>query len=255
MAEKKIIKKADGTTVTASQASAKKGNATGLRIGAVIAWVFAIGFEVLAILPLFGKLNITFMNTLVFVILALVLDLGCVITGALLWKKSNRIDPASKKNKVKFWLWNNMGLIVCAFAFIPFVILALTNKEADKKTKTIAVVVAVIALLIGSLFGIDWNPISAEEKADAIAEFGEDSVYWTQFGTVYHSDTECGHLNHSDELIVGTVEQAIEANKTRLCKSCAAKLEKEAEAGEKDLPSGETEGEDNGENGETEAAE
>ena len=247
--KKKKIKRADGTEVTATAAkpAQPKGNAAGYRIGAAVAWLFAIGFEVVAVLILFGKINLTFMSSLAQVIVALVLDLGCVITGSLLWKKSNRIDPASKKNKVKFWLWNNMGLIVCAFAFIPFVVLALTNKEADKKTKTVAAVVAVIALLIGSLFSFDWNPISEEEKDAAIAEYGENDVYWTQFGTVYHTSPDCGHLNHSDELIVGTVEQAIEKNKTRLCKSCEAR---DAASGEKGPESGETEAQD-----ETEAAE
>ena len=43
----------------------------------------------------------------------------CLIIGSLLWKKANHIDPASEKNKVKFFLWNNMGLIVAVFAFVP----------------------------------------------------------------------------------------------------------------------------------------
>ena len=74
--------------------------------------------------------------TLVLVLaIALVLDLVCVIIGSQLWKKANRTKPASKKNKFLFWLWNNMGVIVCAFAFIPFVILALTDKKADKKAQ------------------------------------------------------------------------------------------------------------------------
>ena len=223
--KKKKVKRADGSvvTVTTSASAKDEGSAVGYRIGAAIAWLFAIGFEVVAVLILFGKINLTFMPTLAQLIIALVLDLACVITGSLLWKKSNRIDPASKKNKVKFWLWNNMGLIVSAFAFIPFVILALTNKDTDKKTKTIATVVAVIALLIGGLVGVDWNPISEEEKQEAINAFGDDTVFWTQFGTVYHTSLDCGHLNHSDDFISGTVEEAIQANKTRLCKSCEAR--------------------------------
>ncbi len=212
----------------------EKGSAVGYRIGAAVLWLAAIAFEVIAILLFFGKINWTFLSTLTLVIIALVLDLGCVIAGSLLWKKSNRIDPASKKNKVKFWLWNNMGLIVCAFAFIPFVILALTNKNADKKTKTVAVIVAIIACLIGGLFSFDWNPISAEEKAEMVDTLDGTDVYWTNFGTVYHLSQDCGHLNHSDELTVGSVEQAIEANRTRLCKDC----EKHAEEYGVDLEKG-----------------
>lgn len=233
-AEKKKIQKADGTTATVKPAAPVKeeGSATGLRIGAIALWVAAIVFEVLAVLILFGKITLTFIPTLAQIIIALVLDLVCVSVGSTLWKKANRIDPASESNKVKFWLWNNMGLIVTAFAFIPFVILSLTNKNADKKTKTIAAVVAVIALLIGGLVSYDWNPISAEEKDAAIETLGDTDVYWSPFGTVYHTDPDCGHLNHSDSLTVGTVQQAIEANRTRLCKTCAARDNIEIEAGE-----------------------
>lgn len=237
MAEKKItraessekkanhtVKPADTETEAKPAAPAKgKSGALGYRIGAAVAWLAAIAFEVIAVLLLFGKIEWTFMSTLALIIIALVLDLICVIVGSLLWKKSNLLDPASKKNKVKFWLWNNMGLIVCAFAFIPFVILALTNKNADKKTKTVAVVVAIIACLIGGLFSYDWNPISAEEKQDAIEEYSDIDVYWTPFGRVYHLTQDCSHLNSSDELTVGTVEQAIEANRTRVCKDCEKK--------------------------------
>ncbi len=200
-----------------------KSGALKYRIGAVVLWLAAIAFEVIAVLLLVGKLEWTFLPTLAIIIIALVLDLICVIAGSLLWKKSNLLDPASEKNKLKFWLWNNMGLIVCAFAFIPFVIIALTNKNADKKTKTIATIVAIIALLIGGLFSYDWNPISQEQKEEAIAEYGDETVYWSNFGRVYHLDEDCSHLNHSDELTSGTVEQAIEANRTRVCKTCEAK--------------------------------
>ena len=153
-------------------------------------------------------------------IAALALDLICVIIGSQLWKKANRIKPASKKNKLKFWLWNNMGVIVCAFAFIPFVILALTDKKADKKTKTIATVVAVIALLIGGLTSYDWNPVSQEDLEAASAAITDD-VYWSTFGKVYHTHDDCQALNRSDTLTYGTVEQAVAANRTRLCAFCA----------------------------------
>ena len=217
--KKTIVSASSGKTVNVKEAK-PVGNAKPKRVGAVILWVLAIAFEVVAILMLFGKISITFMNTLTAIVIALVLDLACVIAGSLLWKKANHIDPASEKNKVKFWLWNNMGLIVCAFAFIPFVILTLTKKDADKKTKTVATVVAVIALLIGGLFSYDWNPVSSEEKDAAVGYFGNDKVYWTQFGTVYHTSTECSHLNNSDTLVEGTVDEAIAANKSRLCKTC-----------------------------------
>ena len=115
-----------------------------------------------------------------------------------------------------------MGLIVCTIAFLPFVILALTNKDADKKTKTIATVVAAVALLIGGAASIDYNPVSVEQQTAAIEAINTD-VYWSPFGKVYHTHEDCQSLNQTDTLTQGTVEQAIAANRTRLCSFCAKK--------------------------------
>ncbi len=227
--KKRIVSADTGAEVEAgsrarAKAAAPVGNAAGLRIGAVALWVVAIGFEVLALLIFNGTINWTFMSTIAQVIVALVLDLACVIIGSQLWKKANHIKPASKKNKLLFWLWNNMGVIVCAIAFVPFIILALTDKKADKKTKAIAAVAAIIALLIGGLASYEWNPISEEDQQAAIEAITDD-VYWSPYGKVYHTHSDCSSLNQSDELTYGTVEQAIAAGRTRLCSFCARKDE------------------------------
>jgi len=208
--------------------SALKGKATGLRIGAVVLWVLAFIFELLAILLLFGKLNISFLPMLWALIIFIVLDLACVIIGSQLWKKANHIKPASEKNKTLFWIWNNMGVIVAVFAFLPLIILMLSNKNLDKKTKVICTIAAVIALLIGGAASIDYNPVSQEQQEAAMSTLGATDVYWAPFGKVYHthgdpdSDDFCPHLNRSESLTRGTVEQAIAANRTRLCSWCAA---------------------------------
>ena len=204
----------------AAQAAAPVGNATGLRIGAIILWVVAIAFEILALLVVLGKFDLKYMSQLAQLIIFLILDLACVIIGAQLWKKANRIKPASEKNPLTFWLWNNMGVIVCVLAFIPFIIVLLTNKDIDKKTKAIALVVAIVALLIGGVSSYDFNPVSAEQQQAAMEAINSD-VFWTRFGHVYHTHDDCQALNHSEELTYGTVEQAIAANRTRLCSFCA----------------------------------
>ena len=197
------------------------GNAKSKRLVAVILWVVAFIFEILAALVLFGKLNLKFIPTLWQLIIFLVLDLICVVIGSQFWKKANRIDPASEKNKLKFWLWNNMGVIVCVICFLPIIILILTNKELDKKTKAIATVVAIIALLIGGVASYDFNPVSSEQLAAAEQALGDENVYWAPFGKVYHTHDDCSALNQTDTLTVGTVDQAIAANRTRLCSFCA----------------------------------
>ena len=224
MAEKKTHK-----LVAASENGAAKpqpkpapevGNATGLRIGAVVLWAAAIIFEVLAVLIVFGKINMTFLPVMWQLIIMIVLDLACVIIGAQLWKKANRIKPASERNKLKFWLWNNMGVIACIIAFVPIIILMLTNKELDKKTKAIAVAVAAVALIIGGLASYDFEPISQEQQQTAMAAI-DGQVYWTPYGHVYHTHEDCSHLNQTDTLTVGSVEQAIAAGRERLCMTCA----------------------------------
>ena len=229
--KKKIVSADTGLEVEAGSRKATKmkeaapvGNAGGLRAGAVVLWLIALGLEVLAVMIFSGKVNWTFMPSMYQLIGALVLDLVFVIIGAQLWKKANHIKPASEKNKFTFWLWNNMGVIVCAICFIPFVVLALLNKEADKKTKAIAVAVAAIALIIGGLASYDWNPVSVEQQQAAINAIADD-VYWSPFGKVYHTHDDCQSLNQSDELTYGTVEQAIAANRTRLCSFCARRDE------------------------------
>ena len=230
MAEKKAKKfvSADSGKETAApekktrkvKEAAPVGNAKGLRIGAVVLWVLAIVMEVLALLVVLGKINLKFMPTLYQLIAFLVLDLAFVIIGAQLWKKANHIDPVSEANKFKFWLWNNMGVIVCVVAFVPIIILMLSNKNLDKKTKTIATVVAIIALLIGGVCSYDFNPVSEEQQQAAINAV-EGEVFWAPFGKVYHTHDDCQALNQSDTLTYGTVEQAIAANRTRLCSFCA----------------------------------
>ena len=203
-----------------------KGNATTLRIGSVILWLVAIALEVVAIL-VFRKVIPTSSETMFWVlgIGALVLDLICVIIGSTLWKKANRIAPASRANKVKFWLWNNMGVIVSVIAFAPLIVPLLTDKNADGKTKKIGSVVAVVALLIAGLLSYDFDPVAKEDLDAATGVYGDASVYWTARGSVYHSCEDCYSLDRTDELTFGTVDQAIAANRQRLCKICAKRDE------------------------------
>ena len=80
--------------------------------------------------------------------------------------------------------------------------------------------ILITAVLVLGLISYDWNPISAEEKDAAVAQISG-NVYWTPFGHVYHTSADCQALNGSDSLISGTVEEAIAANRTRLCGFCA----------------------------------
>ena len=220
----KTVKKVESTAATKAapaKVTADDGTAKTKRILAVVFWVLAIACEVLAVLVIFKKIELSFLPYDAQYIALLVLDLAFVIIGAQFWKKANHMDPVSESKPLKFWLWNNMGVIVCCFAFIPFIILTLTNKDADAKTKKIASIVAAVALLLGVGFSYDWNPVSEEGLAQATQTLDGVAVYWTKGGSVYHLDQDCQHLNRSDELYEGDVPSATEAGKARLCKTCA----------------------------------
>ena len=209
-------------------------NAMPYRVAAIILWILAIAFEVLAIL-FFKKVikwDFALNNPGYYIswIVCIVLDFICVMVGSLLWKKANHLDPASAKNKTKFWLHNNLGVIVAVIAFAPFIIFVLTDKKADKQSKTIATAIAAVLIIAAVLVGIDWNPVSQEQMLE---EAGIDTgavyehVYWTKGGKVYHLYEDCGHLNNSSDLLEGTSQAAVENGKTRMCQDCSSRGVKE----------------------------
>lgn len=205
--------------------SQTKQSTVGLRVGAIVLWLLALGFEVLAILVAVEKFAPKFLDSMPLwlpVVILLALDLACLILGSQLWKKANHINPFSEKNKALFWLWNNLGLVVAVLAFVPFIVILATNKDADPKLKKIGIIAAVVALLIGGAASIDWNPVSKEQKEAAVENI-TDVVYWTntRSGKAYHTHEDCQTLNQTDELVAGTVSQAIEANRVKLCYFCA----------------------------------
>lgn len=217
--------KADAKVTHAIVTAENRKKAVKFRWGAVILWLLAVAFEVLTILVINKTIYIPG-NVLTYIIIGLVADLALVVIGSLLWKKSNRIDPASEKNKIKFFLWNNMGLIAAIICFVPVIILILKEKDLDPKVKKIATIIAIVAAVVASLLSIDWNPTSAEDLAaaqsDAAAYTVDGNVYWTQFGKCYHLDEDCQSLRNSATLYKGSVEQAFEANRSKPCSFCAS---------------------------------
>ena len=108
-----------------------KSKAKTFRIIAFICWLVAIGLEIYAILKLLNNESMTWL------IVAIVVILILAVTGNILWKKANRLDPASKKDKTRFFIQNQLGAIMSVLALLPLVILIYTNKDMDGKTKGI----------------------------------------------------------------------------------------------------------------------
>lgn len=213
--------------------SEAKGRAKQLRLFALLAWLIAIGGEVFAILKLIRD------DQLIWLIVSIVAILALTITGSSLWKKANRLDPASEKDKAKFFIQNQLGAIIAAIAFLPLLILILTNKEIDGKTKGIAGAIAGVALLVATIFGIDFNPPSIEKYTEEINAQTElvtsltdtDQVYWAKQGTVNHIYEDCQHIRGREGVTFGTVKESFEAKGiSTLCKTCENRAKKEFEA-------------------------
>jgi hypothetical protein len=115
------------------------------------------------------------------------------------------------------------------------IILIFTNKNLNGKQKGIVGVIAIVALVIASIVGIDFNPPSVEKYTEQTEEVkalnnGVDHVYWTKSGHSYHLYQDCSYINtdRTDEIFEGTVVQARELkNITDLCDRCANRAKKE----------------------------
>lgn len=208
-----------------------KGKAKQLRLFAILAWILAIGGQVFAILKLISN------ETLTWLIVAIVVILALSILGSSLWKKANRLDPASEKDKTKFFFQNQLGAIMGVLSFLPLVILILMNKNIDGKTKGIAGTIAAVALVIAGIAGIDFNPPSIEKYTEQInaqtdliksLNDGVDLVYWTNQGNKYHIDENCQHIRNREKHN-GTVEDAWKERKigdSELCLTCKRNAER-----------------------------
>lgn len=219
-----------------------KAKARKFRLFAILAWVVAIAFEIFAIVKLY-KVPVNTTLLIILIIAALIF----AVTGSLLWKKANRFDPASEKDKVRFFIQNQLGVIISIIAFLPLVILIFTNKDLTGKQKGLVGTIAVIALLIAGVTGVDFNPPSQEQyleqtqQVEALMD-GVNHVYWTKSGKVYHLYPDCSYINtdRTDEIFEGTVAKARELkNITNLCSRCEQKALKAKE--EATLPATETE--------------
>jgi dipeptide/tripeptide permease len=208
-----------------------KGKAKSLRLFAMLAWIVAIGLEIWAIIMLK-----TPPISMAWLIGLIVVDLGFAILGSVLWKKSNRLDPASEKDKTRFFIQNQLGVIISVIAFLPLVVLIFTNKDLNGKQKGILGSVAVVAMLIASIVGIDFNPASIEQYTKQTQEvevlMGTNKVFWTESGSSYHLFHDCSYINsdRTKAIFDGTVAKARELkNITDICDRCKHRVEKEKE--------------------------
>ena len=235
---KKAAKKTEEPAVAPKKKTAKQKNlekavelraegksATGLRIGAILLWVAALVCEIFAI-RMFNLADETL------AIVFIVADAITCIIGSLLWKRSNKIDPPSKQNKLGFFLKSQMGLIACLICFIPLGILLLKNENLSAKSKKLIAIIAAVCFVATAGASIDYAPVSEEEveQAEAVAATAgnyDGSVYWTRWGKSYHFDRDCQSLKNTKEenLFSGTLSEAMGEKRTDPCDFCAKGVE------------------------------
>lgn len=198
-----------------------KARATRLRLFAWLLWVVAIGLEAFAIFFLLQQETINMWLLIGAIVVTGVLSVG----GSLLWKQANRLDPASRQQKLRFFVQNQLGAIVAVVAFLPLIVLIFLNKNMDGKQKVLAGGIGIVVLIVAGLFGASFDPPSQEQYAEEsnIVEqlTGTNEVFWTQSGRVFHVCAGVPDVNREskdNQIYSGTVAAAHEAGKDRLTK-------------------------------------
>lgn len=225
--KKKIVRKEADPKTKAAQAKEPgwkpepeaKSKANRLRIFAWIGWIIAIGVQAFAIFWILKQVPVN----MTYLIIAIVVTGIFSIAGSLMWKQANRLDPASKKDTVRFFIQNQLGAIMAVVSFLPLIILIFMNKDMDSKQKGIAGGIGIAVLIVAMLFGVSYESPSQEQYAaeQNIIETltGKDEVVWTKSGKVFHVCTDVPDVNKESEdgqIYVGTVADAHAAGKDRI---------------------------------------
>jgi len=209
-----------------------KSKATTFRIIAIIFWVVAIAAEAVAI---FWLLKQSDASWFLWALIGGIVLIGILaVVGSQFWKKANQLDPAKKSEPARFFIQNQLGVIVAIIAFLPLIILIFTNKDMDGKQKGIAGSLAIVVLIAAGLLSAEFNPNSVEnETAQQVANEGQigdyagivteltgaDFVTWTKSGTVYHLCTDASAVNLTsadNQIYSGDVATAHTAGKAGL---------------------------------------
>ncbi|GAA4678268.1 hypothetical protein [Gordonia humi] len=196
-----------------------KSKALTSRLVAAVLWAVAIGLESFTIFWVLKQDAI-----LIWLIVVMVVVIGgFALGGSLLWKKANRLDPASREDTVRFFVQNQLGVIITVVAFLPLIVMIFLNKDMDGKQKGIAGGVAIVIAAAVGLASADWNPPSVEQysvETNVVKELtGEDEVVWVKGGSAFHVCEDVPDLRRSTKTKEhGTVAQAHEANIPRLTK-------------------------------------
>lgn len=229
---KKVVK-VDSSSVNTGADGAKEkvwapspeaaAQAKKLRIFAWIGWILAIGIEIFTIFMIVPQASQKLWLLLVMLIPIAILAIG----ANLLWKKANRLSPASKANATRFFVQNQLGAIMTVIAFLPLIVIVLLDKDMDGKQKGIVGgIAAVVMVAIAAFTGAEWDGGPSQEQyryEENIIErlTGVDEVFWVKGGTVFHVCAAVPDVNKESKdgtIYSGTVAEAHAFGKDRLTK-------------------------------------
>ena len=217
------------TPETKAQAKSKRLIALGL-------WLVAIILEAVAILwvlrPSFDELVASqgFPQWRWWMLIGFAVVIGLLaIVGSLLWKQANRLDPASRKEPVRFFIQNQLGAFIALLAFLPLIAMIFLNKDMDSKQKGIAGAAAIIVALAATAMGIDFKPMSQEQLAvesQVVTQLvGQDLVWWSAGGNVVHLCQGVSDLqNVTTQVSSGPVADALASGKQGITLELASEL-------------------------------
>lgn len=247
MSEKKITRVGGDGKATPSQnqgtqqwqaTEEAKGKAKQFRLLAGLLWLVAIGAQIWAITLLFkAPVNILLLCILMGI------DFILVLVGGWLWKKASRLDPASEKNKIMFFMQTQLGMVMAIVALLPLIIFIFTSKNLSGKQKGFIGGAAVLLLAIAGIANYDFAEPSIEKYTEQTREVeflneGINEVFWTTSGKKYHLYQDCHHINRdaTTEIFTGEVSNAREITRIDgLCKTCQSRRLKEIDKSEEEL--------------------
>ena len=201
-----------------AQAKSKRMIALGL-------WAVAIILELVAIFwllrPPFDELVASqgFPQWRWYTLIGFIAVIGLLaIVGSILWKKANRLDPASEKEPVKFFIQNQLGAFIALLAFLPLIAMIFLNKDMSAKQRNVAGGAAVVVALAATVMGIDFQPLSKEQVAvesQVVKQLvGQDLVWWSAGGGVVHLCENVSDLaNVTTAVSSGPISEALGAGK------------------------------------------
>ncbi|MBO4847532.1 MAG: hypothetical protein J5586_00040 [Clostridia bacterium] len=233
------------------QESGKKKNTVIFRILAFVCWALAAVAMYLPYIGLnlpFGAIRVLMLdpqnNWLPCIIDIIVAGILCVV-AARLWIHANHIHPTKSHNKVVQLIWNQLGIIMAGIIFAPLAIFLIVNrKDLPQKTKTIVAAVLAVVFVGASAGSADYHPVTQDQVNDVVQQLTEeaegygftdgDGVRWTKYGNCYHIFSDCQSIRNSnpDNCTDGSIEEAVESNRARLCTFCIKRYEEAKANGE-----------------------